>query len=360
METNPPWITCRMGKKLYLLARDEKAYYLIEVGKRLDFATAEWLEQQGVSEALLKELKLPFTYIPKSSLRGVAITGNEAGAYIYLYLKSDKKQLLLELDYDPNWMEDFFTGIERFTPPAEQKSGKKKENSWRREKRDPKLYNKLAWVAWAIGILSWAVNVGFLWFRNLFFLGLWLIVILVPIVLVVLMPGYFTMIPVDKDKKADAWELYLSLFPHVLGMIAMMGNNWLDDHVFWKVAAIGAVVCVGVLLLAEEFRREIQWILLFALLGGFFCIGMVGEANKLLPHEEPQAYILEVEDTHKSGRKSRSFYCRVTLPDGREESLQISRKLYDRLEAGDLVLVEVGKGFFGIEYANVYPYEEGE
>lgn len=54
MERNAPWITCRMGKKVYLLARDEKAYYLIEVGKNLDYATEEWLESQGVSEALLK------------------------------------------------------------------------------------------------------------------------------------------------------------------------------------------------------------------------------------------------------------------------------------------------------------------
>ena len=33
------------------------------------------------------------------------------------------------------------------------------------------------------------------------------------------------------------------------------------------------------------------------------------------------------------------------------------RKLYDSLEVGDLVRVEVGEGFFGIEYANVYSEE---
>ena len=39
MEEYAPWLTCRMGKQLYLLAKDAKAYYLIEVGKNLDYAT---------------------------------------------------------------------------------------------------------------------------------------------------------------------------------------------------------------------------------------------------------------------------------------------------------------------------------
>ena len=357
MEMNAPWITCRMGKKLYLLAKDDKTYYLIEVSKNLDYAMEEWLEQQGVSEELLKELQLPFTYIPKSNLRGVAFIGNQAGEYVYLYLKSEKKKLMLELDYDVDWMSDFFSGIDRFTPPAEKKNGKKKGESWRREKRDPELYNKLSWVPVTIGILSLAVNMGFLWFRSVIWLVLWLVLIMIPTVLVTLMPGYFTLIPVDKGKKADAWELYLSVFPHVFGMLAMMGNNLLDDRAFWSVIGICAVGCFSVLLLAEEFRREPMWLILVAVLGGFYCMGVAGEANELLPHDEPQAYVLEVEDTYRSGRKIRIYYCTVTLPDGRTENLQISRKLYDSLEVGDLVRVDVGEGFFGIEYANVYSVE---
>lgn len=357
MEMHAPWITCRMGKKLYLLAKDEKAYYLIEVGKNLDYATEEWLESQGVSQELLKELNLPFTYIPKSNLRGVAITGNEAGEYVYLYLKSEKKKLMLELDYDLGWMDGFFAGLERFTPPADKSIKKSKKMGWRQEKRDPELYNKLSWVAWVIGLLSWAVNVGFLLRRNILWLALWLILLAIPAVLVMILPGYFTLIPVDKGKKADAWELYLSLFPYIFGMLVMKENNWLDDGVFWKVIGIGAAVCFAVLILAEEFRREPMWLIIFAFIGGLFGVGVVAEANELLPHNPPQAYILEVEGTHKSGGRNRSYYCEITLPDGQEESLEISRNLYDSLEEGDHVRVEVGEGFFGIEYANVYSIE---
>ncbi|MBR6595241.1 MAG: hypothetical protein IKK72_01525 [Oscillospiraceae bacterium] len=357
MEMNAPWITCRIGSKLHLLARDEKAYYLVEVGKNLDYATEEWLESQGVSEELLKELQMPFTYIPKSDLRGVAITGNEAGEYIYLYLKSEKKKVMLELDYDPEWMNQFFFGFPRFTPPADKSAKKKRTASWRREKRDPALFDKLFWVSVVLGLVGLGVNIGFAFVRNLTWFALWLAVLAIPVLLVILMPAYFTLIPVAKGKKADAWELYLSLFPHIFGLMGMMNNNWLDDGVFWTVAGICAVVCLALLLLAEEFRREPMWLILFAVIGGFFGIGAVSEANELLPHEPTQSYFLEVEGTHKSGRRSKSYYCEITLPDGREESLEISRNLYNSLEEGDLVRVEVGEGFFGIEYANVYSAE---
>ena len=357
MEMNEPWITCRMGKKLYLLAKDEKAYYLIEVGKNLDYATEEWLEQQGVSQKLLKELQLPFTYISKAALRGVAITGNEAGEYVYLYLKSEKKKLMLELDYDLDWMNGFFAGIAQFTPPAEKPAGRKKETNWRREKRDPELYSKLSWVPFLIGLLSYGVNIGFLWRRTILWLVLWLTVLAVPVALVILMPGYFSLIPPDKGKKRDAWELYLSVFCHIFGLLVMMNHNWLDDGAFWPVIGIGAAVCFVVLLLAEEFRWEPLWLVLFAFIGGVFSTGVAGEANELLSHEEPKAYVLEVEDTYKSGGKTDSYYCTVTLPDGRRENLEITRKLYNTLEEGELVRVEVGEGFFGIEYANVYAME---
>ena len=123
MEYREPWITCRMGRKVHLVAKDEKAYYVIEVGKHLDYETEQWLEQQGVSEALLKELQLSFTYIPKTALRGIAFTGTDAGEELYLYMKSEKKKLTLELDYSASWMDAFFTGIPRMTAPKKKETG---------------------------------------------------------------------------------------------------------------------------------------------------------------------------------------------------------------------------------------------
>ena len=364
MEMQAPWIVCRMGRKLHLLAKDEKAYYIIETGKKLDYATEEWLESQGVSEELLKELNLPFTYIPKTALRGVAIGGNEAGCAITLYLKSEKKQLLLEMDYESRWMEDFFAGISRFTPPAAKqapkKRGKTDRDSWRREKRDPILYKKLHWVPLALSGIALLVNYGYYKTEHPVWFTLCLLVMAVPVVLDILMPAYFSLFFEEKGKERDARSLEAPMMISMIGMMLCGRINWLDDRGVWKIMLICGVISVMVCLLAEEFRREKIWLLAALFFGGVFGSFAVGHANEVYAIQEPQSYILEVEETDADiHRRNRSYYCTITLPDGREEKLHISRSLYENLEAGDLVRVEVGEGLFGFEYAIVYPYEEG-
>ena len=241
MEMHAPWITCRVGKKGFLLARDEKAYYLIEVGKNLDYATEEWLEQQGVSEELLKELQLPFTYVPKAALRGVAIGGNHAGDEITLYLKSEMRKAVLELDYESDWMEGFFAGISRFTPPAPKKAGKKTDtdrDSWRREKRDPILYKKLWWVPLALSCASLLALYGYRQTRHPVWFTLCLVMMAVPVALDVFMPSYFTMFFTEKNKERDAISLEAPLLINVIGMMICRRINWLDDSPFWQILAL--------------------------------------------------------------------------------------------------------------------------
>ena len=364
METNAPWITCRAGKKVCLFAGDEKAYYIIEVGKKLDYATEEWLESQGVSEELLKELQLPFTYIPKAALRGVAIGGNHAGDEITLYLKSEKQRLVLELDYDQEWLISFFQGISRFTPPETKKNGKKKANadgdSWRREKRDPVLYKKLWWVPLVLGGVSLLAVYGFYLTRHPAWFTLYLVLLAVPLLLDILMPAYFTIFFTEKNKKRDAISLEAPLLISMLGIVFCGRVNWIEGTPFWQILVICAVGSVLICLLAEEFRWEPIWLLAALFFGGCFGTIAVGRANEVYAPQEPQSYILVVEDTRYSGGKSKSYYCTVTLPDGREMELHISRNHYYDLETGDYVRVEHGEGFFGVEYANAYPYQEGE
>lgn len=355
MEMNASWITCRMGKKLYLLAKDEIAYYLIEVGKNLDYATEEWLEKQGVSEILLKELQLPFIYIPKSNLRGVAITGNEAGEYIYLYLKSEKKKLMLELDYDSDWMEDFFFGIPRFAAP-QSTHRKKKSDDWRKEKQNPELLHKLRFVVPVCFALNACASAGFVLTAHWAWFTLCLILLAGQTALLIGMPAYFAF-PVSKKKKTNAWELDIPLDVMFIILLLRFRMNTLSDKAFWISAAIGIAVAFVIYLFLKDLHED-KWaplgvVLLGALAGWYF----IGHANEVYAFSPTEKYVLMVEDTRKSGGKRDSYYCTVTLPDGREVDLQISRIMYNDLEEGDYVRVEVGEGFFGIEYANVYSAE---
>lgn len=352
-----PWITCRMGKKLHLLAKDEKAYYIIEVGKHLDYATAEWLEQQGVSEELLKELQFPFEYIPRKALTSLGYSGFRPGDVLQLNLKNGKRILTLAEEVDQSFYRDFFPGLLRTKVPRE--TSEKQNPRWRQEKRDKILYKKLSWVPAALIAASLLVNFGYARTKNPIWFSLCLLVLLAPVALDILMPGYFTIFFTEKSKKPDAWPLEA---PLMISLIAMMVTRRFDilegDAMLWMIGM--AALASGLLcLLAEEFRRKPAALLAAVFMGGLFGSLAVAQANVVYAPEEPRAYILEVEETQKSGGRNTTYYCTVTLSDGREESLSVSRKHYDSLNAGDYVRVELGVGLFGFEFANVYPYEEG-
>lgn len=359
MEMYAPWITCRMGKKLNLLAKDDKAYYIIEAGKNLDYAMEEWLEQQGMSEALLKELNLPFVYIPKTALRGVAISGSEAGEWVCLYLKSEKKKLMLELDYDAEWMKRFFEGVPKFTAPADTGREDRNDEDWRKERQDPELFDKLKYTAPLLLVLSilfsigYAVNGGWIWYLGC------LLCLAAPVVLDIVLPAYFTLLPEKKGSKKNAWELEIPTFVHfVLGLV-LPGRNWLDDDMFLVVmivSGIGSALILG--LLAEEFRRNRRSLWAVALVAGILGIFVAGHVNEAFDFSEPETYTLVVEDlAYSRSRRSSTYECTVTLPDGRQVELEISRSFYNELSVGDKVRVEHGVGALGIEYANAYPLE---
>lgn len=358
MEYPAPWITCRMGRKLHLLAKDERAYYIIEVGKRLDFATEEWLQRQGISEELLKELQLPFEYILRKAVTSLGYSGCGCGDVICLNLKNGKRCLKLNEPVDMDFFRDFFPGILRTKIPKD--TSENNNPRWRQEKRDKTLYRKLSWVPAALIAASLLVNFGYARTKNPIWFSLCLLVLLAPVALDILMPGYFTIFFTEKSKKPDAWPLEA---PLMISLVAMMITRRFDmlegSAMLWMIgiaAGISGLLC----LLAEEFRRKPAALLVAVFMGGLFGSFAVAQANVAFAPEKPKSYVLPVEDTRKSSGKNTTYYCTVILPDGREESLSVSRKHYDSLNAGDYVQVELGVGLFGFEFANVYPYEEGE
>jgi hypothetical protein len=357
MEMQAPWIVCRMGRKLHLLAKDEKAYYVIEVGKNLDYATEEWLESQGVSEELLKELQLPFEYIPRKALTSLGYSGYGPGDVLQLNLKNGKRILTLAEEVDKDFYRDFFPGLLRTKVPRE--ISEKQNPRWRQEKRDKILYKKLSWVPAALIAASLLVNFGYARTKNPIWFSLCLLVLLAPVALDILMPGYFTIFFTEKSKKPDAWSLEAPLMISLIAMAVTRRFDILESNAMLWMIGIAALASGLLCLLAEEFRRKPAALLAAAFMGGLFGSLAVAQANVVYAPEEPRAYILEVEETHKSGGKNTTYYCTVILPDGREEKLHISRSLYENLEAGDFVRVELGVGLFGFEFANVYPYEEG-
>lgn len=356
------WIKCRVKDKKCILARDEVAYYIIQVDKGLDYATEEWLEQQGISEELLKELQLPFDYIPKTALRGVAISGCTVRQNLYLYLKAGKRKLTLSSDYDPEWVEEFFRDIPRFTAPAELPTKHEQKQDWRAGKQNALLLEKLRIVPPVLLVAGVIVSLGFVWTGHWIWFTLCLIALAAVFGLAVGMPVYFTLSQPKKKKRVKALELDLPLLAMFVILMFRHRLNWLSFDALWIMLAIGAAVGVLIYWFCKDLH-EVKWapvlVLLFGALAGYY---LLGHANEVYDFDANETCVVQVEELrYNHGRRgASSYYCTVTLPDGREVELSIPRSLYTDLEEGDFVRVEYGEGALGIEYAQAYRYEEGE
>lgn len=357
MECEEPWLLCQNGRKTYLLAQNDRAYYRIEVNDALSYETEQWLMIRGISEELLSELLLEFEVFPKTQIRGVGIGGCGAGDSIYLYLKTDKRvRHILSDDYPKEQVDVFFSGIPRFTPPQAKNS--KSGRDWRRENRDPELFDKMKYVVPVLSLTSVVFNVGYLYYENwMWYLGC-LLCIAIPVLLDIVFPAYFTLLLPGKEEKTDAWELVWPMFIHMLTLLIFPGKNWLNESLFlvvWIIVGGAAVLVLG--LFAEEFKRKRSNLLIVFLAAGVMGSIAVGHVNEVFDFSEPETYILNVQDMHHSSGRNDIYECTVTLPDGRKTDLEVSRSFYNALELGDKILVEHSVGAFGIEYANAYPLE---
>jgi len=347
MENQCPWLMGRMGKKCCLLAKDENAFYLIEVGKKPDRKTEEEL-LRGISGERLKELELAFEYIPRTILRGVAWDGTRAGDTIYLYLETEKRKL--EMEYREDRMECFFENIQWFTPPKNREPGVR---GWRKQRQDPQLFQKLRYVSPAFLAAGAAAGIAYVATWHWAFFTMLLLCLIGILGFTMAMPVYFTIHQPKGKKKHNVWDLEWPLL--VVGMFLFLGFrlNWMSYRPLLYILPLGAVFGALVYWRAVDLHQESGMLFSALILGAFIALLLAGQVNEVYDFTPPESYVLEVEGLRTSTGKNRSYYCEVTLPDGQEAEISVSAKLYRQLEEGDRVRVERDVGLLGIEYARV-------
>lgn len=354
MEEPMPWLVGRIGKKCWLLAKDEQAYYLIEVGKNLDWETEEWLMQQGVSEALLKELNLAFTYIPQKDIRGVAFSGSEAGDCVYLYLRSEKRKLTLELNYDPEWMETFFENLHRFAAPNNKKPGDK---GWRKEYQDKDTFEKLKIVPPICLVSGLTAGISWVFTRHWLVFTACLLLLAAQTALAVCFPVYFTIFLPKGKKKQNVWNLDVSMWCTGVWLLFSASADWLDFGGFrWM---IPLSICLSILIYwrVRDLHEDPWGYLCCLLMCCIIVVFLAGQANVVYDFTLGESWVVKVEDLSSSGGRHRDYYCTVILPDGETEKIRISGSLYRELEEGDYVRVEHNIGALGMEYTKVEAME---
>lgn len=341
--------------KLFLLLRSGNEFHIVTVDKRLtEEAEEKLLAIYPCSDASLRELGVNFQ---KISPRGVAVSGWEAGCPVILYIGKKRQKYVLSDNYGQKTIDAFFAGVPRFTPPQPKKS--KHEEDWRKQNRDPDLYHRLRFVPPLLVVLMTVFSIGYVNYQTWeWYLGC-LVCLVVPVILDIALPAYFTIMFPEKGKEVDAWELGWIYFIHLLVLIMFPGHNWLNENVFllvWGIVGSSTALILG--LFAEEFRRKKSSLLVIFLMVGLLGTFVVGHVNEAFDFSEPQSHILTVRELHDSrSRRNSTYKCTVTLPDGRQVDLEVSRDFYMSLEIGDSVLVEQRIGALGIEYANAFPVE---
>lgn len=356
------WLTCqngRGGRKDIFLAQDEENYYVIYAYESLTRKKRKILANEGVSEAVLKKLEARYDKIPKSNIRAVAIGGYCIGDSVYLYPKEGARMgYQLRINHEKAQVDQFFGNMPRFEAPTDKKKSKWNDQAWRREGRDQALFEKCRWVPWILSILAVFFNVGFVRNQTIIWFAGCIISLVVPVLLTILYPSYFTLFIVGGKKRADAWNLAMPIFIDLFVLIAMPGLHWLNGWTVLKVSLIcGTVAVLTLLLFSREFQRAKAWLLSVFFMAGLGGHLMIGEVNRILDDSPAREYVVVAEDVYKKSGKGTSYHCVVTLPEYGVVKFTISRSLYEQLADGDEVLVVCRDGALGIEYANVYGIE---
>ncbi len=342
------------GRTFKLLCRDEENLYLVTIGKYRNRKLESTLSQLTPAQMELMNGQNQVEVLPVKLLSGIAIGGVEAEDSIYLYLPEKRRRLILRQDLDRQELEGFFCDVKHNQPPQDKR---KQENPgyWRKELQDPKIKKQLKWVKPLLIAVSFLSATFYVFARTLPWLLACTACLVIPVVLDICLPAYFTLRPQKSYASRFVDSLILPL--GIVGTVLFFSrvHYWGLPWQLVKLAGICALGCTVLMLLAQEFRRKksllIGVFLTAFLIGG----GLLQNFNFQLPQPEPETTVAQVVNlqTFSRRRRSTTYSCTFQMPDGEVHTVVISRELYISLEEGGDVLVHVYEGALDIPYFRV-------
>lgn len=362
-----PHFTLRRGKQDHLIIRMGDEFHLIDCNEALTKEKRFVILESGCTPAEMQEMGLSGMTIPKSDIRALTITGYGVRDDVIFYLNQKKLAFWFPEPVDQKKADDFFRGIPRKMVKSRFPIKGGKNADWRIREQNYQLYKKLRPVGWVWNVLCPLV----LFLPPLIVRPIrmgWTVVGLsmIAILLDIFLPEYFSIVWFQEDSRKGkkygqrppqtrAVNLGIGLLILAAGFTLYIGGTYhlFDTFATFPVAlAVTAVVCILLLVFAREFRENFSaWLLtiLFALI--FNWAAFVPHFNHVLG-PEPTPCTLPIVDTHinTSGRGADHYYCTVLLEDGRELDVKVSREEYEGTQVGDTLDVQIGTGFFGIDY----------
>ena len=351
MERTVLWL--RKGEKQYALLCGEDRCHLITLNDQCAPKDVQkLLKTNPFCEESLKQRKIHFVTILKKDIWGVRFDGNRAGHALYLRVVNRKTwKYTLTTDMDPGIMEGFFGNLRRLPAPWD-----KAPDCWRKEQQDPNVLAQMKAIKLCLGVA--AILFGTLSLLgvkpNALWSGLFLLVPVSCIILAIFLPTYFTLADMDGNRTPEfgIGLSRLTILPLMFLSLRSFFTNYIEFGTFFLYSAIcGALICLILWIYVKEFRNRVGHFLLLSLIIVTMCgAGVVGYLNTALNTTEPQIRTYTVEELKTSSGKSTSYNCYVTLHDGKQVKIRVSKEMYEILEVGEQVRVAHKEGGLGLEY----------
>lgn len=356
-----PHFTLKKGKQEYLIIRMGDEFHIIDCNEALTKEVRLAVLESGCTPAQMQQMGLSGTTIPKSDIKALTVTGCGVQDDVIFYLRKKKLAYWFPQAYEQRAVDDFFRGIPRKMVKTRYRvRGGRKEN-WRTVGRNEGVYKKLIPFGWGLNILSILAAVFPMFLEVSYELWGWsvLAIAVATVLLDCFLPQYFTILFRGRRSKRKDPKHAIHLGVGLWGMLAFFaascGRRY---HLFDSfrllppALIVTAIVGVCLFLFCREFLEEpecgIVAVLLLLCLSGTF----VAHFNHALGGElDPVTAQVVDQHSRRSGKRARSYFCTVSLPDGRELDVRVTEAEYDSFEIGDTMELKVGTGFFGVEYA---------
>jgi hypothetical protein len=306
----------------------------------------------------MQEMGLSGTTIARSDLTAITVTGCGPQDDVIFYLGKKQMSYRFAMAYEQKKVDDFFRGIPRVQYKTRYRF--RRGLDWRAREQDLKLLPKFSRIGTAYNILCCGVTVGMLireW--RLFALWFWVVLALVAlgVYLNAAYPLYFAFYWYKGDDnrqgKGKASHIGFGLF--VVLMAAVLRNPYvvLDwQKLIVPALVLGAVFGIGLYFLCRECREDGPgWLLTILLTVVISGVVLIPHVNHILgPETEPQSASVVSKHSSSTRRGGRRYYVTVRLRDGTDCDMQVNYQDYQDAEHGDTWEVQLGEGFFGIEY----------
>lgn len=351
--------------EVLILLKEGKHYFLLNAGNRLHLINLndrftedkenKLFSMYPCSEALISEFDITYTTIYKKDLRGVSFGGADTGCELSLLTGKTKSKYVLSDDTAPELLDDYFKGIKRMKPSKRKLP--KSPDQWRKQAQDPEILQKMKILRYVI-VAGTVISCACFLFRVAPY-KLWITLCMLCsaacLILASKYPAYFTLLDLEDKKHRPKYGIglgWISTFPLMLLTVRTLYMNVLQlGRLFVYAAIFTAILAVLLWVIVKELRNHSAGFaaMVLALLVG--SMGVVGQMNYLLDTstEEITAYTV-MELKQHSSRRNRSYQCTITLQDGEEYKMNISREAYKELTVGDQIQVAHRKGGLGLEY----------